>query len=123
MPGYCLEYASTSRAKCKGRKPCGGTVIHQGSLRLGCTVEFNGKECFAWRHWGCTTTKVIANMKAQFPDASDVDGFEELRAGDQAKIIQAWKDGRVADEDSVSKSFFKPPSFSNPSLDCQSFEC
>ncbi|KAE9404479.1 zf-PARP-domain-containing protein [Gymnopus androsaceus JB14] len=99
MPGYRLEYASTSRAKCKGPKPCGGTIIPKGGLRLGSTVDFNGKQSFAWRHWGCATAKVIANIKGQFPDASDVDGFEDLNEEDQAKIIKAWEDGHVADED------------------------
>ncbi|KAE9391499.1 zf-PARP-domain-containing protein [Gymnopus androsaceus JB14] len=102
MPGYRFEYAPTSRVKCKGPKPCAGTIIQIGSLRLGCTVEFNGRASFAWRHWGCVTTNLISNIKGPFPDASDVDGFEELKVEDQAKIIQAWKDGHVADEDSVS---------------------
>ncbi|KIK65652.1 hypothetical protein GYMLUDRAFT_159512 [Collybiopsis luxurians FD-317 M1] len=99
MPGYRLEYASSNRAKCKGPKPCNGNTLPKGGLRFGSTVEFQGKQSFAWRHWGCVTAKVLANVKAQHPEASDIDGFEELRPEDQDKITKAWEEGHVADED------------------------
>ncbi|KAJ4472127.1 hypothetical protein J3R30DRAFT_1037186 [Lentinula aciculospora] len=99
MPGYRLEYASSNRAKCKGPKPCAGTTLTKGCLRFGSTVEFQGKQSFAWRHWGCITPKVLSNVKDEHPDASDVDGFEELRPEDQEKVIKAWEVGKVADED------------------------
>ncbi|KAJ3773970.1 zf-PARP-domain-containing protein [Lentinula raphanica] len=99
MPGYRLEYASSNRAKCKGPKPCAGSVLTKGCLRFGTTVEFQGKQSFAWRHWGCVTSKVLSNVKNEHPDASDVDGFEELRPEDQQKVIKAWEEGKVAEED------------------------
>ncbi|KAJ3992258.1 zf-PARP-domain-containing protein [Lentinula boryana] len=99
MPGYRLEYASSSRAKCKGPKPCAGSTLPKGCLRFGSTVEFQGKQSFAWRHWGCVTSKVLSNVRDEHPDASDVDGFEELRPEDQQKVIKAWEEGKVADED------------------------
>ncbi|KAF9076579.1 hypothetical protein BDP27DRAFT_1210113 [Rhodocollybia butyracea] len=99
MPGYRLEYASTSRAKCKGPKPCSGSPLAKGTLRLGSTVDFQGKTSFAWRHWGCVTPKVLSNIKEAHPDASELDGFEALNEADQEKIRKAWEDGHVADED------------------------
>ncbi|KAK0211509.1 zf-PARP-domain-containing protein [Armillaria fumosa] len=99
MPGYRLEYASSNRAKCKGPKPCAGGVISKGTMRFGTTVEFQGKQSFAWRHWGCVTKKVLSNVKEQFEKASEVDGYDDMKPEDQAKVDKAWEDGQVADED------------------------
>lgn len=38
-------------------------------------------------------------MQKSFREASEIDGYEELRPEDQAKVIKAWQDGHVADED------------------------
>lgn len=46
-------------------------------------------------------------MKKTFESASDLDGYEELRAEDQAKVDKAWEDGAVADED-IPDSARKP---------------
>jgi len=97
--GYRLEYASSARAKCKGPKPCAGTAIGKGELRVGSLVDFKGNTSFSWRHWGCTTNKIIENMKKNFEDASELDGYEDLRPEDQEKVNKAWEDGQVADED------------------------
>lgn len=97
--GYRLEYASSARAKCKGPKPCAGNAIGKGELRVGSLVDFRGKTNFAWRHWGCTTTKIFSNMKSQFESAHELDGFDELKDEDKERIRKAWADGRVADED------------------------
>lgn len=61
----------------------------------------------AWRHWGCVTPKIITNMKKSFEEASELDGFEDLRVEDQEKITKAWEDGHVADED-IPDSARKP---------------
>ncbi|KXN88573.1 hypothetical protein AN958_07092 [Leucoagaricus sp. SymC.cos] len=53
----------------------------------------------AWRHWGCVTPKVLANMKKNYTQPSELDGFEGLSTIDKAKVTQAWKVGHVADED------------------------
>lgn len=97
--GYRLEYASSARAKCKGPKPCAGSTIGKGELRLGSIVDFRGNTSFAWRHWGCTTPKIISNMKASFESADELDGFEDLKDEDRERIRKAWEDGKVADED------------------------
>ena len=66
MP-YRVEYASTSRATCKGPQPCAGSKIEKGQLRLGTLTEIQGHHVrsfvyplrtnnatkgMAWRHWG-----------------------------------------------------------------------
>lgn len=55
--------------------------------------------CSAWRHWGCVTSKIIANMKKSFDEADELDGFEDLQEEDQEKIRTAWEKGHVAEED------------------------
>lgn len=52
----------------------------------------------AWRHWGCTTKKIIENMKKSFESASELDGFDEVSEENQAKLTAAWEAGEVADE-------------------------
>ncbi|KAH9057981.1 hypothetical protein EDB83DRAFT_1042456 [Lactarius deliciosus] len=97
--GYRLEYAKNNRAKCKGPKPCNGTVLDKGTLKLGSMVDYRGHPSFAWRHWGCTTAAIITNLKKSFTEADELDGFDELQPADQDKIRKAWEDGQVADED------------------------
>lgn len=38
-------------------------------------------------------------MKKSFSEASELDGYEDLKPEDQAKVDKAWEDGEVADED------------------------
>ena len=60
-----------------------------------------------WRYWGCLTPRIIENMKRTFGEGSKLDGYDELRPEDQVKVIKAWKDGHVADED-IPESVRKP---------------
>lgn len=46
-------------------------------------------------------------MKKNFEEASELDGYEELKAEDQARVTKAWEDGHVADED-IPPSARKP---------------
>ncbi|KAF9240721.1 hypothetical protein BU15DRAFT_27940, partial [Melanogaster broomeanus] len=105
--GYRLEYASSARAKCKGPKPCAGTSIAKGALRLGSVTDFRGNTTYVWRHWGCTTEKVLSNMKAQFTTADELDGFEDLNDEDKDRLRRAFDEGKVADED-IPESARKP---------------
>lgn len=81
-----------------GQKPCKGSKIDKGTLRLGAWVEFKDRGSFKWRHWGCklspftgilgsvtrrlmgegTTDKVLNNLKDAFDEAKELDGYEEL---------------------------------------------
>lgn len=97
--GYRLEYAPSRQSKCSGPKPCTGTKIEKGALRMGSLIDFKGNTTFKWRHWGCVTPTIIKNMKNSFPDADDLDGFEDLQAEDQERVRTAYEEGKVADED------------------------
>ncbi|KAF9566515.1 zf-PARP-domain-containing protein [Agrocybe pediades] len=105
--GYRLEYAASARSKCKGPKPCSGTAIGKGELRFGTLIDMRGMQSFVWRHWGCVTPKILENVKSKFEEASEVDGFEDLKPEDQERLTKAWADGHVADED-IPPSARKP---------------
>ncbi|EJD41721.1 zf-PARP-domain-containing protein, partial [Auricularia subglabra TFB-10046 SS5] len=97
--GYRIEYAASGRAKCKGPKPCMGTQIEKGAMRLGSLVDIGGHTNFSWKHWGCVTARVLTNIKKSIGEAAELDGYEDLRPGDQAKLDVAWEEGHVADAD------------------------
>ncbi|KAH8917644.1 zf-PARP-domain-containing protein [Atractiella rhizophila] len=105
---YRVEYASSARAGCKSGKThgCMGQKIEKGSLRFGTYVTMNigggdGKGSFQWRHWGCVSDKVLANMKTKLLDGESddkpvddlLDGFDELKDEDKEKIRKAWEVG------------------------------
>ncbi|KAF6757670.1 hypothetical protein DFP72DRAFT_808558, partial [Ephemerocybe angulata] len=95
MP-YRIEYSSSARAGCKGElKMSGRNKIAKGALRLGTVVEIQGKQSFQWRHWGCTTPKILSNIKEAHPEPTDLDGYEDLTDEDKAKIVKAWQEGHV----------------------------
>jgi len=60
-----------------------------------------------WRHWGCVTPKIISNVKKSFEEASELDGYDDLNPEDQARVIKAYQEGHVADED-IPESARKP---------------
>jgi len=100
MPGYRVEYASSGRAKCNGRKPCKGTAIGKGQIRFGTWVTVHENGAFKWRHWGCLTSSVLKNVSEELEGKiSELDGFEELEVGDQEKIKKAFEEGRVDPDD------------------------
>lgn len=51
-------------------------------------------------------------MKAKFSDPEDLDGFEDLKEEDQARVRRAWEEGHVADED-IPPSARKPADTEN----------
>jgi hypothetical protein len=53
------------------------------------------------------TPKIIANVKKSFEDVSELDGYEVLNPEDQARVIKAYQEGHVADED-IPESARKP---------------
>ncbi|EIW77565.1 zf-PARP-domain-containing protein [Coniophora puteana RWD-64-598 SS2] len=97
---YCIGYASTGRSKCKGPQPCHGTPIPKGDLRLGSQYSLpEGKKAFSWRHWGCTTSDVISNVKKVLKSVESLEGFEHLRKEDQDSVRIAWQLGTVSNGD------------------------
>lgn len=49
MP-YRIEYASTGRASCHGPKPCAGSKIEKGQVRLGTLTEIQGHSVRTFTH-------------------------------------------------------------------------
>ncbi|KDE05424.1 hypothetical protein MVLG_04219 [Microbotryum lychnidis-dioicae p1A1 Lamole] len=96
---YRLEYSKSAQAGCKGPKPCSGTKIGKGELRFGTVVDIMGRTSFQWRHWGCLTKTVLANVKNKIDKAEDIDGFEDLREEDQERVKKAYETGHIAPED------------------------
>ncbi len=109
MP-YRLEYSPNNRAGCKGPKPCAGTKIKKGELRLGTLVEIQGNQSFHWKHWGCSSAKVLRNIqeKEGITDPNDLDGYEDLLPIDQARVQRAFVMGHVAAEDIPESARIKP---------------
>lgn len=42
---------------------------------------------------GCTSEKLIKNLKAESNGPDDIDGFEELDYAAQQKVSKAWDEG------------------------------
>jgi hypothetical protein len=38
-------------------------------------------------------------FKTSFDNADELDGFEDLKGADQARVRKAWEEGKVAEED------------------------
>jgi hypothetical protein len=38
-------------------------------------------------------------MKESITEGSELDGYDDLKPEDQAKVVNAWQEGHVADED------------------------
>ncbi|PWY66560.1 zf-PARP-domain-containing protein [Aspergillus eucalypticola CBS 122712] len=105
MGAYRLEQASTGRAGCKN-KECKdqGIKILKGELRHGSWVDTERFQSYFWRHWGCVTPKIIANMVETVGeegerDWSALDGYDELPEDLQEKVRTAIEQGHVDDED------------------------
>ncbi|WFD01192.1 hypothetical protein MYAM1_003954 [Malassezia yamatoensis] len=84
MP-YRIEYATTGRASCNGPKPCAGTKIGKGNLRVGVLTEIQGH--------------TMANLRSLYVYLLSQDGYEELSKEDQASVDAAYKLDRLREED------------------------
>lgn len=42
---------------------------------------------------GCTTARIIKNIKEKINGVDDIDGFEDLRGEDQEKVKTAFEEG------------------------------
>lgn len=87
-------------------------------MRLGVQMKMKvaggeAKDTMQWKHWGCVSSsahfclsekserllthwiiEVIDNMKKELgDDASELDGYEDMREEDQTKISKAWEEG------------------------------
>ncbi|KAI0634798.1 poly polymerase and DNA-ligase Zn-finger region-domain-containing protein [Trametes polyzona] len=92
---FKFEYASSGRSKCK---EC-GEQIGKDYFRFGQEVDFRGNKSFSWRHWGCSTSKLIEKLKASYDEPSQIPGWDELKEGEQEKVQRAWDGGEVPTDD------------------------
>ncbi|CAO3670842.1 unnamed protein product [Umbelopsis ramanniana] len=98
MP-YHIE---SGRSKCKGPKktcPSEDRSIKSGDLRLGSEIEGGQFTGVAWRHWKCTTPKVLENLKSLDDVEEDLIGFSELHEEDQERVKAALEEGHVSESE------------------------
>lgn len=106
MGSYRFEI-SNGRAGCQNKECKDKAVkIPKGELRVGSWVESERFQSYQWRHWGCTTPKVIENiitaweeLRSNETDYDVLDGWEDLPEDWQSKIRTALAQGHVDDED------------------------
>ncbi|KII92184.1 hypothetical protein PLICRDRAFT_133581 [Plicaturopsis crispa FD-325 SS-3] len=85
---HCLEYSRSSRSTCHGPAPCNGSNIEPGTLRYGRIIPGKFNDTVEWRHWGCVTPDILANL-ASVGSLARVRGFEKLKADDQTRVQTA----------------------------------
>jgi hypothetical protein len=64
MQWYVVCSQWTLKLILTGKKPCKGTKIEKGTLRLGVWVEIQGHGSFKWKHWGCELFQVSCGADA-----------------------------------------------------------
>ena len=97
--GDSLEIATASRAGCQATE-CKkeGIKIQKGELRLGVFVTIKENQSWRWKHWGCTTPKVIANINETIDGNMDyLDGYDELPEHEKERVSKALEAGHVDD--------------------------
>ncbi|KAJ5211951.1 zf-PARP-domain-containing protein [Penicillium cinerascens] len=108
MGSYRFEQAPSNRSSCTNKECKDAKVkILKGELRLGSWIEGERFQGYTWRHWGCTTPKVIENivtawkdiLPSEEPDYTMLDGYDELPEDLQLKIRTALTQGHVDDSD------------------------
>ncbi|KAJ3989960.1 SNF2 family N-terminal domain-containing protein [Lentinula detonsa] len=97
-----LEYSKSTRSKCHG-PICKGASMAPGSLRYGRITRdsVTQSETVEWRHWGCVTSHILAELAAVI---EDVPGFSQLTRADQQKIRVALAARRVAASDILASA-------------------
>ncbi|KAA1472997.1 hypothetical protein DENSPDRAFT_881694 [Dentipellis sp. KUC8613] len=95
-PHYRLDYAENNMAKGLDTSidPV-STAITQGTLRLGHLIDYRSHLSFVWRHWGCVPPNVISEFTS-LHGLSNLDGFDELKKEDQARVLKACNEGHLA---------------------------
>ncbi|KAK0504709.1 SNF2 family N-terminal domain-containing protein [Armillaria luteobubalina] len=86
-------YSKSIRAKCHGPLPCKGTAITTGTLRYGQTTTHEHGDTVEWRHWGCVTPSILAQLAST--NLENALGFRDLRSNDQRRIRKAVSERRV----------------------------
>ncbi|KAF9470596.1 hypothetical protein BDN70DRAFT_888939 [Pholiota conissans] len=86
----------------------GDTPMPSGTLRYGRTVSSEVGESVEWRHWGCVTSNILAELAAI--SASQIAGFESLKPQDQNKIRMAISLRRIDPADVPASARVATPS-------------
>ncbi|KAL1760634.1 SNF2 family N-terminal domain-containing protein [Schizophyllum commune] len=90
---HVFGYSKSTRAKCHGPPPCKGSPMAPGSLRYGQLKTTNLGENVEWRHWGCITPVILAQLSNVNLEA--IEGFKDLQAHDRHKIREAVRLRRI----------------------------
>lgn len=95
---YIVEYAKTSRAKCKEKKTCINKEIEKGGLRIGKQFPSfffgDGDLMTEWFHPRCIFESFTRARKTthKISDVSDLQGFGALKPDDQLYIRELIKE-------------------------------
>uniref|UniRef100_A0A093XZF1 PARP-type zinc finger-containing protein C13F5.07c n=1 Tax=Talaromyces marneffei PM1 TaxID=1077442 RepID=A0A093XZF1_TALMA len=105
MGSYRIEESPNKRAGCSVKACKDHKIkIQKGELRLGTWVDNERFQSWSYRHWGCVTVRVLANILEAIeengePNFDVLDGFEDLSAENQTKIKEAILKGDIDEAD------------------------
>ncbi|KDR75774.1 hypothetical protein GALMADRAFT_248461 [Galerina marginata CBS 339.88] len=109
---HAVGYSKSARAKCHAPPPCKGTFLPIGTLRYGRTTASEFGDTVEWRHWGCVTPEILAQL-AITPE-SNITGFETLRPVDLNKIRLAISLRRINPADIPASAQVSAPKGAAP---------
>ncbi|EED19887.1 conserved hypothetical protein [Talaromyces stipitatus ATCC 10500] len=110
MGSYRIEESPNKRAGCSVKACKDHKIkIQKGELRLGTWVDTERFQSWSYRHWGCITSRVLANILESIsedgePNFDMVDGLEELSAENQEKVKKAIETGEIDEADKTDHS-------------------
>lgn len=64
-----------------------------------CSPQLTRAIYSAWQHFGCTPTTRVAQLVQSYDEAKAVEGWSELKSGEQEKVQRAWEEGAIPEED------------------------
>ncbi|KAL9058323.1 MAG: hypothetical protein Q9162_001778 [Coniocarpon cinnabarinum] len=74
--------------------------IQKGELRQGSLVEIKENQSWHYKHWGCVTPAQFSSWQdITGGDPALIDGLDELPEDVQQKVLRAFEQGHVDDED------------------------
>ncbi|KIY67158.1 hypothetical protein CYLTODRAFT_490860 [Cylindrobasidium torrendii FP15055 ss-10] len=94
---HVIGYCQSTRAVCHGPQPCQGTPMAKGALRYGKKTSSGFGDTIEWRHWGCVTPDILAQLATV--DLSRIENIENISASDQQKVRTAVMQRRIDPSD------------------------
>ncbi|KAJ5103514.1 hypothetical protein N7532_004043 [Penicillium argentinense] len=105
MP-YRIEISPNNRAGCTNKECKDAKVkITKGEIRVGSWIDNERFQSWSWRHWGCTTPRVLHNITENIANEDKsiafdtLDGWEELDDETREKIRTAIEKGHIEDDE------------------------